>query len=201
MKIFHSDMILRWDYTAFLLPAVLLLEGRITYLLAWLMSAIIHECGHFWMAKWLHIPIRALHISILGAQIQLSDPLLSYRKEWLLCAAGPLFSALGALCAWGGDALSSGMQIWNDFCGISLALGVINLLPIGWLDGGRMHRALCYQLLPPTIARIVVRLVSFLCFLLLWMTSVYLMLRFGNSLSLFAFSFSLFLRFFLSDAD
>ena len=201
MKIFHSDITIRWDYTAFLLPAVLLFEGRLTYLSAWLLSAIIHECGHFFMAGWLHIPIRSLHISILGAQIQLSDPLLTYRKEWLLCATGPLFSGLGALCGVLLSKTSSGISFWNEFCGISFVLGAINLLPIGWLDGGRMHRALCYQLLSPTIARGAVRIVSFLCFLLLWMTSVYMMLRFGNSLSLFAFSFSLFLRFFLSDTD
>ena len=201
MKLFYSNITLQWDYTAFLLPIILLMEGRPSYLLAWLTSAVIHEIGHLCAAKWLHIPIQTLHISILGAQLRLTDPLLSYRKEWLLCATGPLFSTLGALCAIGLGKIFPYMMIWNDVCGISMALGLINLLPIGWLDGGRMHRAFCYQFFTPTTARAVVRLVSFLCFLLLWMTSVYLMLHFGNSLSLFAFSFTLFLRFFLSDAD
>ena len=72
------------DYASLLIPIMLLIEGRFAYLFALLSAAAIHECGHLLAARLLHIPISSLRISILGARLQLSDPLLSYRREWLL---------------------------------------------------------------------------------------------------------------------
>ena len=43
----------------------------------------------------------------------------------------------------------------------------------------------------------VLRILSFSCILLLWGTSVYLMLRIGSSLALFVFSSALFAQMFL----
>lgn len=189
------------DYASLLIPIMLLIEGRFAYLFALLLAAAIHECGHLLAARLLHIPISSLRISILGARLQLSDPLLSYRREWLLCAAGPLFSLLFFAIARCLGSVLLHFPFFEEAGAISAALGIVNLLPIGWLDGGRMFRASCYQILSPGIARGLLRTVSFLCFLLLWMISVYLLLRVGNSLSLFIFSFSLFLRFFLSEAE
>ena len=189
------------DYSSLLIPIMLCTEGYWGDVLILLLAAAIHECGHLAVARWLHIPIRSLHISVLGARLQLEDPLLSYRREWLLCAAGPLFSGSGALIAVLLAPFFPYPALAERFAGISLTLGIINLLPIGWLDGGRMFRVACYQFLPMPTVRVLVRTVSFLFFLLLWMTSTYLLLRAGNSLSLFVFSFSLFLRFFLLEPD
>lgn len=187
------------DYASLLIPIMLLIEGRFAYLFALLSAAAIHECGHLLAARLLHIPISSLRISILGAQLQLSDPLLSYRREWLICAAGPLFSILFCMVTRFLGLIFPYLSFWAEAGAISAALGIVNLLPIGWLDGGRMFRAICYHMLPHGLAHGLLRTVSFLCFLLLWMISVYLLLRVGNSLSLFIFSFSLFLRFFLSE--
>ncbi len=196
-----SKMQIKLDYTSLLIPIMIGIEGAWNDVLALLLAAAIHECGHLVVAHWFDIPIQALHISILGARLELSNPLISYRREWILCAAGPFFSGLGALFPLLLTFILPESAWAERFAGISLALGLVNLLPIGWLDGGRMFRMLCYQFLSPDAVRMLVRAVSFFFFLLLWMTSVYLLLRVGNSLSLFVFSFSLFLRFFLLESD
>lgn len=187
-----------FDRISLLVPLMLVLEGKFSYTASLLLAAVLHECGHLLAAHLMNIPIRSLRVSMLGAQLTLEDSLLSYEREWILCAAGPLFSLLGA----GGGGLLAALcrsERNSNFAMISLALALVNLLPVGWLDGGRMFRAACRRYLSPKIADRSLRAVSFLFFLLLWMTSVYLLLRAGNSLSLFTFSLSLFVRFFLSD--
>ena len=195
----HAKIKIQIDYTSLLIPIILVSEGNFSDAAALLLAATIHECGHLLAARLLKIPVLSLHISVLGAQLRLCDPFLSYKREWLLCAAGPLTSGLLAFFM---SMLGLFFPIFfSKLAQISLVLGIVNLLPIGWLDGGRMLRATCYQILSPTCARAIVRAISFLCFLTLWMTSVYLILRMGRSLSLFVFSFSLFVRFFLSKAE
>lgn len=186
----------RLDRISLLMLLAWMLEDRMAQTFSLLIAALLHECGHLLVARWLHISITSLHISVLGARLELGDPLLSYQREWLLCAGGPLFSVLLAAVA----AILSSRLPHTDFLTLlaptSLALGLINLLPVGWLDGGRMFRAVCRLILPHVLATRIIRITSLAFLLLLWMTSVYLLLRVGNSLSLFVFSFSLFLRFF-----
>ena len=187
------------DKYSILMLVTMCLQGHTAQTISLLGAAALHECGHLLATRIFGIPLASLHISVLGARLELRDPLLSYRREWLLCAAGPIFSFLcGGIATWLAEygILSEELRL---FAMISLALGTVNLLPIGWLDGGRMFRAMCQQILPQQVAEGVLKLVSFVFFLALWMTSLYLLLRAGNSLTLFVFSFSLFLRFFLSE--
>ena len=185
------------DRFSVLMLCSMCLQGHTAHTLSLLLAAALHECGHLLAARLLGIPLATLHISILGARLELKDPLLSYRREWLLCAAGPVFSLL---CAAAAVLLSRLPCIPGQpeiFALISLSLGLINLLPIGWLDGGRMFRAVCLQYLPQRVADALLWTVSFAVFLLLWMTSLYMLLRTGSSLTLFVFSLSLFWRFFI----
>ena len=187
-----------FDPISILMLLALLAEEHVSSTFILLLAALIHECGHLWIAHILHISIGSLHISMLGARLELKDPLLSYEKEWALCMAGPLFSLFfSALAAW----IAAARPDWECvrlFSVTSYALGIVNLLPIGWLDGGRIFRALCMMLLPTHTANLLLQICSFLFLLFLWMISVYLLIRVGNSLKLFVFSLSLFFRFFLS---
>ncbi len=186
------------DFISLLIPVMLLLEERLSHTLALLLAATLHECGHLLFARLLQIPLKAMHISILGARLELQDPLLSYGKEWLLCAAGPLFSFFTAGISMILARHLPHVELFSYYVPLSAGLGWINLLPIGYLDGGRMFRALSHRFLPAPLADAALSIISFLFFLLLWMTSVYLLLRLGNSLTLFVFSISLFARFFLA---
>lgn len=102
-------------------------------------AAALHELGHL-AALWLvggHVA--GLRLSALGAELRLAGP-LSYRQELPAALAGPLTSVAAALLAAGAG--------WYLFAGVSLALGLFNLLPVYPLDGGRAVRSLCALVLP-----------------------------------------------------
>ena len=80
-----------------LLPALAILCLWRPEALLWpLVAVLIHEGGHLIAARCLGIPIAALHLSLPGARLVPANPLLSYRDEWLLCAAGPAANLLTA---------------------------------------------------------------------------------------------------------
>ena len=161
-----------------------------------LLAALFHECGHFAMARILHIPLGNLRLDLLGARLEVRGRMLSYAEEWLLCAAGPMVSlilaALGA-ALWSVPSIS---VFARQFSCASLVLGLLNLLPIRTFDGGRMLETMLLSRFSERVAQGVMRTCSFLLLFLLWATAVYFLLRVGDGLSLFCFSMSLFSRFF-----
>ncbi len=110
-----------------------------TVLLWTLPAAILHELGHLGALWLVDGRVTGLRLSALGAELRLDGP-LSYRQELPVALAGPLVSVAAAL-------LAAGMHGYL-FAGLSLALGLFNLLPVYPLDGGRAVRALCALLLP-----------------------------------------------------
>lgn len=101
-------------------------------LLPALLAAAVHELGHCAALKALGGRVSQLRLSALGAELA-PDGLLSYAQELPVALAGPGASLLCAgVCAHLGRYL---------LAGLSLALGLFNLLPIGPLDGGRTIRA------------------------------------------------------------
>ncbi len=157
-----------------------------------LLAALGHECGHLLAAKCMHIPLSGFRLDLLGARLEVANGMLSYGEEWLLAAAGPGVSFLLSLLA------APLWQIWEPariFSVLSFLLGMLNLLPIRTFDGGRMLESL---LLSKCSSRTVTKLtwgISFISLFLLWAIAVYFLLRVGDGLSLFCFSFSLFFRF------
>lgn len=171
---------------------LLLGEGR-GLVLVTLAAALLHELGHVAAARLLNIPLRELRLSTLGARLVLQSGLLSYGAEWALCAAGPIFSLLGAAVAM---LLRDTVPSAELFAMVSLFLGVLNLLPIRSFDGGRMADALLHRWMSERWADGILNASSFLCLFLLWASAVYLLLRAGEGISLLCFSMSLFCRFF-----
>lgn len=120
-----------------LMAAVWLVDP--TVLLWTLPAAALHELGHL-AALWLvGGRVTCLRLSALGAELRLDGP-LSYRRELPVALAGPMVSIAAAL-------LAAGLHGYL-FAGLSLALGLFNLLPVYPLDGGRAFRALCALTLP-----------------------------------------------------
>ncbi len=157
-----------------------------------LLAAVGHECGHLAAAKLMHIPLSKLHLDLLGARLEVSGGMLSYSREWLLSAAGPLTSLVLSLSA---------VPLWENweaariFSCVSFLLGMLNLLPIQTFDGGRMLSGMLHSHLPCKTAERILWGISFVFLFLLWAVAVYFLLRVGDGLSLFCFSFSLFSRF------
>ena len=122
----------------------------------------------------------------------------SYGKEALVALGGPLGNLLGnallILCMPLFPA--SDRSAWSMLFSSSLFLAIWNLLPIEGFDGGRILRCLILQRQREAgteAADRTLRISSAICFTLLWMLSVYLLLRTGRAFSLFLFCMQLFL--------
>ena len=139
-----------------------------------LTAAVIHECGHLFAARLLKIELRSLDIGPLGATIRTRGSLISYGCEWLLCAAGPAAN------------LASGAAAYMIFHGSER-------FPPGGTAVG--------SLAGPRAARGLLSFCSVISLCGLWMLSVYLLLRWGASLSLFIFSASVFCRIFIESDE
>ena len=166
-----------------------------------LLSALIHETGHIIAAKILKIKLKEIKFDFLGARLVISKKIISYSKEVMLCAFGPLFNFLSAFIAY---IVSCHYGIQdpkiNFFIFASISLGILNLLPIKTFDGGRIiESALCF-IIQPSASKKTVEVLSFITVFLLWCISVYFLLIYSSSLSLFVFSVSLFFTLFITEA-
>lgn len=109
--------------------ALLYLDGQ-ALMLQGILACVLHELGHWLMIRRLGGRVRALRLTLVGAEMSL-DPKrpLSYWREALAALAGP---AVNLLCA----ALAAQWKLYL-FAGLNLCYGLLNLLPIFPLDGGR----------------------------------------------------------------
>lgn len=177
-------------------PAALLLLG---------LAALIHELGHLAAAVACGVRIAGMQLDLFGARLELPG-LLSYRQELLVALGGPAANLLTAAVlfrAWtacgrpvcgASPSLSGWALVLGVLLPASLGLCAVNLLPVATLDGGRILSCLLSLTLGADAARRVLRLLSLSLLTLLWLLSVYALLRAGQFLSLFVFSFSLLVR-------
>ena len=181
------------------MPAAVLLFAAITLLdksllcAAVLLAAGVHELGHLLAARLLRIRMAALRVDFWGARLDASGRLLTYGDEWILCAAGPIFSLLFSALLyplWGIG------FFWAEISCASVLLGALNLFPIKGFDGGRMLCSAVSYFWGDASGETVLRWSSILSVLLLWGVAVYFLLRVGDGLSLFCFSMGLFGRLF-----
>lgn len=120
-----------------LLFAYMLIEGSFTPLWVLLFS-LLHEGGHLLTIRVLGGGIRNFQSGGQGFGIGIRA--LSYRHEFWAAFAGPLTSLTLAF-------LFATFRQWT-FSYINLSLGLMNLLPIYPLDGGRMLRSVLVEALP-----------------------------------------------------
>ncbi len=154
----------------------------------------IHESGHILAARLCGIRLRELRLGLLGASLCPEGALFSYKKEIVLCLAGPMASLLSAALAFHLFALDGDGMFFLS----SLALGTLNLLPVKDFDGGRTLYALCCLAATERAAARILKISSFAVLFLLWSFSLYLLLRVGSSLSLFVFCLCVFAKIFIS---
>lgn len=121
-----------------LLIAALLLYLDKSGVWGWaLMACALHELGHWWAIHALGGRVACLRFTCAGAELRMSvvRPLPPARMV-LAALAGPGMNLLVALV--GVTLARQGMgERFYLFAGLNLGLAVFNLLPAGWLDGGR----------------------------------------------------------------
>ena len=163
---------------------------RVGELLSVALAAILHEMGH-WIAAWgWSVPVRALRLDLFGARMELGG-LTGYAAEFFVAAGGPLVSLLVAALSWPARSLWAGAEFLSL---VSLGLGVLNLLPVRGLDGGRMLSCALSLTVGERASEIILRLTTGLFLGGLWLLSVYALLRVGETLTLFTFTLCLLFR-------
>ena len=125
-----------------LVLGALLLAASLRLLFWFLVASVVHELGHIAMVRALGGRVGCFCLTGTGAVIRPSrERLFSYWEECLVALSGPMASFLLAIlaAAWGKHFGSGDAYLLT---GLSLALGLFNLLPAGPLDGGRTVRAI-----------------------------------------------------------
>lgn len=124
-----------------LVLGALLLAASLRLLFWAAVAMVVHELGHVAAIRALGGRVARCSLTGVGAVIQpRRERVFSYGEECIVALAGPAASlvlAMGA-AAWGRH--FGGIDAYL-LTGVSLALGVFNLLPAGPLDGGRVFRA------------------------------------------------------------
>jgi Zn-dependent protease len=102
---------------------------------------LVHELGHFAEAKrqGLHASLPTF-IPFFGAFVTIRQAHLSPWRSALVSLAGPFVGGLGAAAVWAVGA-ARGTQWLIVLANIGFLLNAFNLLPIGFLDGGSVSRA------------------------------------------------------------
>ena len=159
--------------------------------------AILHELGHLIAAKACKVGIREMSVTILGARISL-DGYYSYFDELIISLCCPLVKIIFVILTAIYLRYSKMSNISYLFFSSSLSLALTNLMPIKSFDGGRMLQSILLKKFQISYANIIISATSFVTLFSLWSVSVYFLLRFNTSLSLFIFSISLFSNIFIT---
>ena len=102
----------------------------------------VHECGHLVVARRFGLKVGApVFIPFMGAFIALKDAPRNAWVESCVGIGGPLFGAAGALLCEVGF-LVTGQPLLRALAYSGFFLNLFNLVPIGFLDGGRIATAL-----------------------------------------------------------
>jgi Zn-dependent protease len=113
-------------------------------------AVLAHEASHVLVAKALGLRVGRVVLQLLGAVSEILDEPQTPAKEYLVAAVGPLTSVLLAgIAAAIGGALpehSVGWLLADSTATINGVVAAFNLLPGMPLDGGRLLRALLWQL-------------------------------------------------------
>lgn len=204
----------RVDTDGWMMLCAMIFCDRGSLAVAVMLAAALHELGHVFAASALGIRIRELRLGFSGARLYPEEQCISYRKEIFLCLAGPLVSlsvaaiSLGvpfAVCGDGEElsekiqSLLSGEQATAiAFLGligiIALLQGILNLLPIESLDGGRVLYAVVSSQLGMRAADAIRKTLTCIAAVMLWLFSTYLLLRTGSGIGVFFCAICIFAR-------
>ena len=146
------------------------LDGYVMF--GWLICCLFHELAHTAAIKMFGGEIESLRLTAVGAVLELdSRRPLSYKKEAFAALAGPAVNLLLA-------SVCGAMKYYN-FSAINLSLGVLNLLPVMPLDGGRILCCVLSYLPPDRAEGITCVISSVICGILIGM-GVFAWYRWGN---------------------
>jgi Zn-dependent protease len=124
------------------------LMGAVTAIL-FFASIVVHELAHSWVALRYKIQVSRITLFIFGGVSQIVEEPPNAVAEFLIAVVGPLTSlALGAIF-YASEPLfahmPAGLAVVKYLALINCILGVFNLIPAFPLDGGRVFRAIVWE--------------------------------------------------------
>jgi len=115
-------------------------------------SIVFHEFSHSFIARRFGLPIKGITLFIFGGVAEMEKEPPSPKSEFLMAAAGPLASFLLAFLLFRIEALAvardwpiSFVGVFDKLAYINVVVAIFNLVPAFPLDGGRMLRAVLWQ--------------------------------------------------------
>ena len=116
------------------------------FALGFVLLLLVHECGHLLAARRVGVHVGApVFIPFMGAFIAMKE---APRDAWIeaqIGLGGPLLGTLGAVICWGLYAVT-GSPLYSALAYCGFFLNLFNLIPIGFLDGGRVVGAISFWL-------------------------------------------------------
>ncbi len=141
----HISKIFYFDKTFLLLCIIVTLTGLFKQFMIIFFLIIIHELGHFLMAKLFKWNIDKIKIYPYGGCVKFSESLNKpIYQEFLILICGPLFQMIGFLFLT--FLFNKGLIFYQDYLAIksyNYTLLLFNLLPIYPLDGGKIFNLVC----------------------------------------------------------
>ncbi len=131
-----------------------------------IVAALLHECAHAVAYRCLLRKKPSLQLHVGGLALQWEQDMADVRTQAAVILAGPLanFFATGLF---GGIVQYRAGYFQLFFAGVNLLMGLFNLLPMGFLDGGRLLELLLFRILPFSAADMVCTIVQWACLLAL----------------------------------
>ncbi len=131
--------------------------------IGYIFAIIVHEFGHFFMAKFLGYKLSKFSISPYGFSLSYQQQNFDYRDELKIALAGPManfVSIIFVLGLWW--ICPASFFATHDFVTISLLLALFNLLPAYPLDGGRIFVSCASHFLSTKAAKKITLMFNFL---------------------------------------
>lgn len=157
--------------------------------LSYIIAIIIHELGHFFVAKHLGYKLSHFALSPYGVALSYYKQNLDFRHEIKIALAGPfanIFSAFLVVGVWW--LVPSVYFFTSSFVEISVILALVNLLPAYPLDGGRIFVASFSQICDERRAKKITIFTNiFLSAFFMLMFVIFLFINFNPTYFLFAF--------------
>lgn len=178
--------------TIILLVFIVLLDFS-PYILIVFTAAFIHELGHLIVMALCGIKVERITIYPFGLDIRTATSAKSYHHEIFIKSAGILANVTVTLFC-----ISFADNIYISFFVCSnLLLAAVNLMPINSLDGGDILENFMLMYMNPITVGKVMRTISFIFIVILWIIAMYLLFYTNYNFSLFVMCVYLFTSIFL----
>ncbi len=147
MKIEKNSKKFQINPTFFIILIWLLVVNGFFVAITYFLVILLHELGHYFMAKYLGYKLSKFSLSPYGVSLSYYDQTLQERDEIYIALAGPFVNLIFAVLTTAVWWIFPATYLWTyPFVEISLIIALGNLLPAYPLDGGRVFVCLTSNL-------------------------------------------------------